>query len=63
MPPAVKNTAPAADGVRTLYVLENGAPKAVTVHVGVTDGKDTAIVSGDLKAGDLVIVSSRASGS
>ena len=34
------STAPAADGERTLYVLENGVPKAVTVHAGVTDGKD-----------------------
>lgn len=62
MPPARKNTAPAADGTRTLYVLENGAPKEVTVHVGVTDGKDTEIVSGDIKAGQQVIISSRAAG-
>jgi HlyD family secretion protein len=60
MPPAVKNAAPAADGTRTLYVLEDGAPKAVTVRVGVTDGKDTEIVSGDVKAGQQVIISSRA---
>lgn len=59
MPPARKTTAPAADGTRTLYVLENGAPKEVTVHVGVTDGKDTEIVSGEIKAGQQVIVSSR----
>ncbi|MCA3554978.1 MAG: efflux RND transporter periplasmic adaptor subunit [Aestuariivirga sp.] len=63
MPPAVKNTAPAADGMRTLYVLDNGAPKAVAVHAGVSDGKDTEILSGGIKAGDQVIVSSRASGS
>lgn len=63
MPPAVKNTAPAADGTRTLYVLDNGVPRPVTVHAGATDGKDTEIVSGDLKAGDEVIISSRASGS
>jgi hypothetical protein len=34
----------------------------VKVHVGVSDGKDTQIVSGDLKAGDEVIVSSKAGG-
>ena len=62
MPPARKNTAPAADGTRTLYVLENGAPKEVTVHVGVTDGKDTEIRPGELKPGDEVIVSSKAAG-
>lgn len=62
MPPARKNVAPAADGTRTLYVLENGAPKEVTVHVGVTDGKDTEITSGEVKAGQQVIISSRAAG-
>ena len=63
MPPASKNTAPAADGTRTLYVLKDGVPKDVTVHVGVSGGKDTEIVSGELKAGDEVIISSKASGS
>lgn len=62
MPPARKNTAPAADGTRTLYVLENGVPKEVTVHVGVTDGKDTEIVSGEIKPGQQVITSSKAAG-
>lgn len=62
MPPAVKNTAPAADGTRTLYVLDNDAPKPVTVHVGVTDGKDTEILSGEIKAGQQVIVSTKAAG-
>lgn len=62
MPPARKNTAPAADGTRTLYVLENGVPKEVTVHVGVTDGKDTEIVSGEIKPGEQVITSSKAAG-
>ena len=63
MPPASKNTAPSADGTRTLYVLKDGVPKDVTVHVGVSDGKDTEIVSGEVKAGDEVIISSKASGS
>ena len=62
MPPARKNTAPAADGTRTLHVLENGAPKEVTVHVGVTDGKDTEIRPGELKPGEQVIISSKAAG-
>ena len=63
LPPASKNSAPGADGTRTLHVLENGVPKAITVHVGVSDGKDTEIVSGDIKAGEQVIISSKASGS
>ena len=63
MPPATKNSAPGADGMRTLYVLDNGAPKAITVHAGVTDGKDTEILSGEVKAGEQVIISSKAAGS
>jgi HlyD family secretion protein len=62
MPRSEKGAAPSADGERTLYVLENGMPRPVKVHVGVSDGKDTQIVSGDLKAGDEVIVSSKAGG-
>jgi hypothetical protein len=31
--------------------------------VGVSDGKDTQVVSGDLKPGDEVIVASKAAGS
>lgn len=61
MPRSERAQAPAADGERTVYVLENGAPKEVKVHVGVSDGKSTQIVSGDLKAGDEVIISAKAS--
>ena len=46
--------AAAQDGVRTLYVLENGAPKAVQVKPGSTDGEKVEVLSG-LKQGDLVI--------
>jgi len=34
----------------------NGEPKAVEIRTGITDGRYTQIVSGDIKAGDLVIV-------
>ncbi|HRE44585.1 MAG TPA: GGDEF domain-containing protein, partial [Terricaulis sp.] len=34
------------DGTRTLYVLKNGAPEAVEVKTGSTDGEMTEIVSG-----------------
>ncbi|SFJ91665.1 HlyD family secretion protein [Mesorhizobium albiziae] len=46
--------AAAQDGTRTLYVLENGAPKAVQVKPGSTDGEKVEVLSG-LKQGDLVI--------
>ena len=60
MPRSERQQAPASDGARTLYVLENGQPKAITVHVGVSDGKETQIVSGELREGDAVIMSSKA---
>ena len=63
IPPQQRGTAPGADGERTAYVLKDGVPHAVTLHVGVSDGKDTQVVSGDLKPGDQVIVSSKAAGS
>ena len=41
---------------QTVYVLDaSGAPKAAQVRTGISDGRFTAIVSGDLKAGDRVI--------
>jgi len=41
---------------RTLWVLRNGEPAPVTVTAGASDGKTTEIASGELKAGDRVIV-------
>src|SRR5262249_20345569 len=41
----------------TIYVLGPGAePKAVRLTVGITDGTNTELVSGDIKEGDQVIV-------
>ncbi|BCW88516.1 Macrolide export protein MacA [Alphaproteobacteria bacterium SO-S41] len=42
-------------GAKTIYVLENGRPKAVYVQTGITDGKVTVVTSDDLKEGDQVI--------
>ena len=39
----------------SLYLLENGAPKRVFVQVGGSDGQNTEIVSGPVKAGTVVI--------
>jgi len=53
------------DGPRrgTVYVLgPNGEPKAVRVMVGITDGSNTELVSGEIKAGDHVIVGADAKG-
>lgn len=48
-----------ADGERPLYILKDGTPEQVMVKTGATDGKNTAVVSGELKAGDEVILSSQ----
>lgn len=45
-----------------VWVLEEGRPHPVKVKTGITDGKMTEIVSGDLKAGAQVIVGSSSAG-
>ncbi|MGN6145710.1 MAG: efflux RND transporter periplasmic adaptor subunit [Mesorhizobium sp.] len=50
-----------AEGLRTLYVLEDGQPRRVDVKVGATDGDVTEVLSG-LKEGDKVITASRQGG-
>jgi HlyD family secretion protein len=44
-----------SEGERSLWVLENGAPREVKVKTGASDGQNTVVLSGDLKAGDAVI--------
>jgi HlyD family secretion protein len=46
------------DGLRTLYVLENGKPRPVSVKIGSTDGELTEITSG-LDEGAQVITASQ----
>ena len=47
----------------TVYVIgPNGEPKAVRIMVGITDGTNTELVSGEIKQGDQVIVSADAKG-
>jgi HlyD family secretion protein len=41
---------------RTLYVLREGKPVAVSVELGITDNRYTEIMSGALKPGDQVVV-------
>ena len=40
-----------------IYILKDGKPTMVRIHVGITDGRFTAITGRDLAAGDKVIVS------
>ena len=45
-------------GMRTLYVLKDGAPQAIQVKTGATDGENVEIVSG-IAEGDQVITAIR----
>jgi HlyD family secretion protein len=50
-----------ADGTRMLYVLKNGEPRPVRVHVGSTNGELTEILSG-ISEGDLIVTSQQQRG-
>lgn len=49
----------AADGKRVIYVLRSGAPTAVRIKAGATDGKATVVLEGDLKLDDAVVISQK----
>ena len=58
-PTSTNETAkPAANGLQKVWVLENNAPVAVEIKTGISDGKVTEVISGDLKAGMQVITDS-----
>ena len=46
----------------TVYVLSGDEIKPVSVQVGITDNRNTEVVSGDLKAGDRVVTGENAGG-
>ncbi|GHU38325.1 secretion protein HlyD [Betaproteobacteria bacterium] len=54
-PQQVKTT-PTPGAARQLWVLSDGQPLAVSVQTGVSNGRQTEIISGDLKPGMAVIV-------
>lgn len=49
-----------SEGGRTLYVMRDGAPEAVVVKTGATDGEHTEILSG-LQERDAVVLAARES--
>lgn len=53
-----ETTATPQNAEQTIWVLENGKPKAITVKTGISDGKNTEIVAGDLSNGMQVIIGS-----
>jgi len=53
---AAKTVKPANGSTsRQVWIVRDGQPVAVPVTIGVTDGRMTEVVSGDLKVGDAVI--------
>ena len=63
MPAAKTGAAPAGGRERkreaqggTVYVLADGEIRPVSVQIGITDNRNTEVVSGELKAGDRVIL-------
>ena len=53
---AIKNLA--QGNVQNIWILNKGAPEAIQVTIGATDGRFTEIVKGELKEGMKVIVGS-----
>ena len=43
-------------GSATVYVLDGGKPRAVNITIGITDNRNTEVLTGELKPGDTVIV-------
>ena len=56
------SSAPGEASEPQIWVLRNGSPNRVAVKTGLDDDTYTEIVSGDVQAGDSVIVSERGSG-
>jgi HlyD family secretion protein len=54
---ASKNDAPSAE--RAVWLLKDGKPERVAVTTGVSDGKRTEILTGEIAAGDQAIVSAQ----
>lgn len=53
------STNAAVNGERKIWILENGAPRAVAVTTGASDGLVTEILKGDLTEGAQAIVAAR----
>ena len=58
-----RKAATGAGPSKQVWVLEAGAPKAVAVTTGISDGRMTEITGGNLQAGTLIITDQRMAGS
>lgn len=59
---AARKTAGASAGTRQVWVLRDGVAVAASVTPGISDGRMTEVVGGDVKAGDKVITDQRSAG-
>ncbi len=50
---------PEATPMGTVYVLENGQPKAIRLAVGITDNRNTEVLGADIGEGAVVILEDR----
>ena len=57
-----RKTAGGAGAARQVWVLRDAAPVALDVTAGISDGRMTEIIAGELQAGMLVITDQRAAG-
>lgn len=57
-PPVVKPSPTAKGGAQQVWVLRDGVPVALPVVVGVSNGRQTEIVGGDLKEGMALVTES-----
>nr|WP_235883072.1 efflux RND transporter periplasmic adaptor subunit [Rhizobium rhizophilum] len=55
-PREAPQSAPEPEGSeRTIWLLRDGAPVAVNIEIGASDGQNTVIIKGEVKEGDRVI--------
>ena len=40
---------------KTVWVMKDGKPQPVSLHLGLTNGQQTEVIDGDLKEGDVVL--------
>ena len=62
VPPSRSKQGAQGGTVGTVYVLKDSRLQAVQIRIGISDSRFTEVVSGDLKAGDLLVVSEEPTG-
>ena len=62
MPQGARKTAGGSGTAKQVWVLRDGAAVAVSVNTGISDGRMTEVIDGELQAGMLVITDQRAAG-